>query len=294
MKVYINGKYYQKKDAHISVFDHGLLYGDGVFEGLRIYQGRIFKLEEHITRLYKSARAILLTIPMPEAAMQKAVVKTVAMNKKENGYVRLLVTRGEGALGIDPSSCKKPTIIIIADDIQLYPSKYYEDGIAIVTSSSRRMPSDCLDPRIKSLNYLNNIMAKLEAHQAGCLEAVMLNQEGFIAECTADNIFIVRGQTLCTPAPYHGALDGITRNTIIKIAGSLGIPTEETALTRFDLYNADECFITGTGAEIMPVIKIDGRVIGKRSPGPIARRLKTGFDEYVNAIAGNKEQVCQI
>jgi branched-chain amino acid aminotransferase len=294
MKVYINGRYYQRKDAHVSVFDHGLLYGDGVFEGLRIYQGRIFKLEEHISRLYKSARAILLTIPMPEAAMQKAVVKTVAVNKKVNGYVRLLVTRGEGALGIDPRSCKKPAIIIIADDIQLYPREYYENGIAIVTSSSRRMPSDCLDPRIKSLNYLNNIMAKLEAHQAGCLEAVMLNQEGFIAECTADNIFIVRGQTLCTPAPYYGALDGITRNTIIEIAGSLGIPTEETALTRFDLYNADECFMTGTGAEIMPVIKIDGRVIGKGRPGPIARILKTGFDEYVNAIAGNKEEVYQI
>jgi branched-chain amino acid aminotransferase len=285
MKVYINGKYYQKKDAHVSVFDHGLLYGDGVFEGLRIYQGRIFKLEEHITRLYKSARAILLTISMSEAAMQKAVVKTVAMNKKENGYVRLLVTRGEGALGIDPRSCKKPAIIIIADDIQLYPREYYENGIAIVTSSSRRMPSDCLDPRIKSLNYLNNIMAKLEARQAGCLEAVMLNQEGFVAECTADNIFIVRVQTLCTPAPYHGALDGITRNTIIDIAGSLGIPTEETALTRFDLYNADECFMTGTGAEIMPVIKIDGRVIGKGRPGPISHKLKKGFSEYVNTIA---------
>jgi branched-chain amino acid aminotransferase len=292
MKVYINGQYYRKKDAHVSVFDHGLLSGDGVFEGLRIYQGRIFRLEEHITRLYKSARAILLTIPMSEAAMQKAVVRTVAMNKKESGYVRLLVTRGEGALGIDPRSCKKPSIIIIADDIQLYPREYYENGIAIITSSSRRMPSDCLDPRIKSLNYLNNIMAKIEARQAGCLESVMLNQQGFIAECTADNIFIVRGQTLCTPAPYHGALDGITRNTIIEIARSLGILTEETALTRFDLYNADECFMTGTGAEIMPVIKIDGRVIGKGRPGPIAHKLNKGFRQYVNTITGNKEQGC--
>jgi branched-chain amino acid aminotransferase len=281
MKIYIDGKYYDRAEARISVFDHGLLYGDGVFEGLRIYGGRVFKLKEHIERLYMSAKAILLDIPMPPDEMGTAVSEAVKVNEKENGYIRLIVTRGEGLLGIDPASCARPSIIIIVGDIQMYPDKYYEKGVAIITSSSRRMPSDCLDPRIKSLNYLNNVMAKLEARQAGCLEAVMLNGEGFVAECTGDNIFIIKNNKLLTPAPYHGALHGITMQTVLELAESTGIGIQQTTLTRYDLYNADECFMTGTGAEIIPVIRIDGRVIADGKPGNITRRLVKGFTEIV-------------
>lgn len=281
MKIFINGKYYDKADAQISVFDHGLLYGDGVFEGIRIYNGRVFKLKEHIERLYQSAKAILLDIPMTKGEMEKAVMGAVKINKKENGYIRLMATRGEGLLGVDPSTCKRATIIIIVADIQAYPEKYYKNGIEIITASSRRIPSDCLDPRIKTLNYLNNIMAKIEARQANCLEAVMLNREGFVAECTGDNILIVKNDEILTPASNQGALDGITMSTVIEIANSLKIKTHKTALTRYDLYNADECFLTGTGAEIIPVIKIDGRVIGDGRIGAITRRLIKGFKELV-------------
>jgi branched-chain amino acid aminotransferase len=281
MKIYINGKYYDKTDAQISVFDHGLLYGDGVFEGIRIYNGKAFKLEGHIERLYQSAKAILLDIPMTKGGMEYAVMDAVKINKKENGYIRLIVTRGEGHLGVDPTTCKRATIIIIVADIQVYPEKYYKNGIEIITAASRRIPSDCLDPRIKSLNYLNNIMAKLEARQAGCLEAVMLNKEGFVAECTGDNIFIVKNDELRTPASYQGALDGITMSTVIEMAKSLKIKTHKTSLTSYDLYTSDECFLTGTGAEIIPVIKIDGRVIGDGRKGAITRRLIKGFKELV-------------
>jgi len=284
MKIYIDGKYYDREDAKISVFDHGLLYGDGVFEGIRIYNTKVFKLEEHIERLYRSARAILLEIPMTKEEMGNAALDAVKINEKENGYIRLIVTRGEGQLGIDPVSCKKATVIIIVSDIQLYPEEYYKNGIEIVTASSRRIPSDGLDPRIKSLNYLNNIMAKLEARQAGCLEAIMLNKEGFVAECTGDNIFVVKGVELFTPAPYHGALDGITMGTVMEIAETLGITTHETTLTRYDLYNADECFMTGTGAEIIPVIKIDGRTIGEGKPGSITEKLVNGFKKLTSNL----------
>lgn len=284
MKIYIDGKYYDREDAKISVFDHGLLYGDGVFEGIRIYNTKVFKLEEHIERLYRSARAILLEIPMTKEEMGNAALDAVKINEKENGYIRLIVTRGEGQLGIDPVSCKKATVIIIVSDIQLYPEEYYKNGIEIVTASSRRIPSDGLDPRIKSLNYLNNIMAKLEARQAGCLEAVMLNKEGFVAECTGDNIFVVKGVELFTPAPYHGALDGITMGTVMEIAETLGITTHETTLTRYDLYNADECFMTGSGAEIIPVIKIDGRTIGEGKPGSITEKLVNGFKKLTSNL----------
>lgn len=284
MKIYIDGKYYDREDAKISVFDHGLLYGDGVFEGIRIYNTKVFKLEEHIERLYRSAKAILLEIPMTKEEMGNAALDAVKINEKENGYIRLIVTRGEGQLGIDPVSCKKATVIIIVSDIQLYPEEYYKNGIEIVTASSRRIPSDGLDPRIKSLNYLNNIMAKLEARQAGCLEAVMLNKEGFVAECTGDNIFVVKGVELFTPAPYHGALDGITMGTVMEIAETLGITTHETTLTRYDLYNADECFMTGTGAEIIPVIKIDGRTIGEGKPGSITEKLVNGFKKLTSNL----------
>jgi branched-chain amino acid aminotransferase len=281
MKIYIDGKYYNRADARVSVFDHGFLYGDGIFEGIRVYNGSIFKLRQHIDRLYHSAKAILLDIPLERGDMERAVLDTVQMNKKKNGYIRLIVTRGEGLLGIEPSSCKSPSVIIIVGDIRLYPEEYYRKGIAIITSSSRRIPPDCLDPRIKSLNYLNNIMAKLEAKQAGCLEAVILNRDGFVAECTGDNIFIVKNDELFTPAPYHGSLDGITRQTVIELAEGLGIKTHETSLTRYDLYNADESFMTGTGAEIMPVIKIDGREISECLPGAVTKKLIKSFQKSV-------------
>jgi len=281
MKIYIDGKYYAREDAVISVFDHGLLYGDGVFEGIRIYNGKVFKLTEHIERLFQSAKAIHLDITMKKGEMEAAVLEAVKINRKDNGYIRLIVTRGVGPLGIEPTTCKKPTVIIIISDIQLYPQGYYKKGIEIVTASSKRMPSDCLDPRIKSLNYLNNIMAKIEAKNAGCLEAVMLNKEGFVAECTGDNIFIVKNRELFTPAPYHGALDGITMETVIDLGTSLGFKMHQAALTRYDLYNADECFMTGTGAEIIPVVRIDQRVIGNGKPGEITKKLIKKFKDLV-------------
>lgn len=283
MKIYIDGKYYDRKNARVSVFDHGLLYGDGVFEGIRIYSGKVFRLKEHVERLYRSARAISLDIPIKTGEMEKAVLETVTVNKKREGYIRLIVTRGEGPLGLDPLQCEKASVIIIVGDIQLYPEEYYTKGIAVVAASSRRIPSDSLDPRIKSLNYLNNVLAKIEARRAGCLEAVMLNSAGFVAECTADNIFIVKENDLLTPAPYHGALDGITMGVVIEIAEALGLGARETTLTRYDLYNADECFMTGTGAEIVPIIKIDGRTIGDGRPGKTTKRLLRRFRELTGA-----------
>lgn len=281
MKIYIDGKYYDRADAKISVFDHGLLYGDGVFEGIRIYNGKVFRLKEHIQRLYDSAKAILLEISMTMENMEAAVLDAIKVNEKKDGYIRLVVTRGEGSLGLDPASCKKATVVIIVDDIQLYPKEYYEKGIAVVTVATRRIPSECLDPRIKSLNYLNNILAKIDAKQAGCLEAVMLNSQGFIAECTADNIFIVKQEKLLTPSAYHGALEGITRQTVMEIGDALGIKCQETTLTPYDLYTADECFMTGTGAEIAPVVKIDGRVIGDGRPGKMTKTLIGCFRDYL-------------
>ena len=277
MKIYIDGKFFNRNEARISVFDHGLLYGDGIFEGIRIYNSKVFKLKEHVERLYRSAKAILLNIPIQQAEMEKAVLDTVRINAKIDGYIRVVVTRGEGALGLDPAQCTNPKIIIIAGDIQLYPQEYYEKGIAVVTVATRRMPSDSLDPRVKSLNYLNNIMAKVEARQAGCLEAVMLNHDGYVSECTADNIFVISRAILLTPASHYGALDGITRTTVIKISESFTIPVREAALTRYDLYTSDECFITGTGAEIMPVTMIDGRLVGNGQPGLMTRQLMDGF-----------------
>ncbi|MBZ0157344.1 MAG: branched-chain-amino-acid transaminase [Alphaproteobacteria bacterium] len=281
MRIYIDGEYYNREDAKISVFDHGLLYGDGVFEGIRVYHGKVFKLREHIVRLYRSARTLFLDIPLSEEEMERATLDTVRVNGKENGYIRLIVTRGVGSLGIDPSSCPKASVIIIAGDIQLYPAEFYEKGIEVITAATRRVPSDTLDPRVKSLNYLNNIMAKIEARQAGCLEAVMLNREGYVAECTADNIFIVRNGELLTPEPRFGALDGITMRTILDLASSLGMEAREAALTRYDLYTADECFITGTGAEVIPIIRIDSRIIGDGKPGPVTGRLIAAFRELV-------------
>jgi len=279
MKVYIDGKFLDEKNAKVSVFDHGLLYGDGVFEGIRAYNGRVFKLAEHIERLYWSAKAILLTIPISPAEMTRAVVETCRRNKLRDGYIRLVVTRGVGTLGLNPNRCKRASVIVIADKLQLYPVEYYEKGLDIVTVATTRMLPNSVNPAIKSLNYLNNILAKIEANNAGVEEAIMLNSEGFVAECTGDNIFIVQKGRLMTPPLSAGALYGITRNTVIDCAHELQIPSSEPNLTRYDLFTADECFLTGTGAELIPVVKIDGRIIGNGKPGPIYGRLNSRFRE---------------
>ena len=277
MKVFIDGKFCSERDAKISVFDHGLLYGDGIFEGIRAYNGRVFKLKEHIDRLFSSAKAILLEIPLSHAAMMKATVETIRANKLRDCYVRLIVTRGIGTLGLNPRSCKKPSVIIIAGKIQVYPAEMYAVGMNIVTVPTTRNLHSALNPAIKSLNYLNNILAKIEANNAGVEEAVMLNSEGFVAECTADNLFIIKDGKVFTPPLSAGALYGITRQTVMELAEQSGISVSEPNLTRYDLFNADECFLTGTGAEIMPVVKIDGRVIGTGKPGPLTRKLVTEY-----------------
>ncbi len=277
MKVFIDGKYYDGRAAKVSVFDHGLLYGDGIFEGIRAYNGRVFKLREHLDRLFCSAKAILLEIPMSHAQIMRAVVEACRKNKIRDGYIRLLVTRGVGSLGLNPHGCKNPSVIIIADKIQLYPPALYQKGMAIVTVPTTRNLHSALNPAIKSLNYLNNILAKIEANNAGCEEAVMLNAEGFVAECTGDNLFIVKNGELLTPPLSAGALYGITRQVVMELAEEEGFAVSEPNLTRYDLFNADECFLTGTGAEIVPVVKIDGRVIGTGKPGPITRKLE---EEY--------------
>ncbi|MDB6022748.1 MAG: branched chain amino acid aminotransferase apoenzyme [Pedosphaera sp.] len=283
MKIYIDGKYLGERDAKISVFDHGLLYGDGIFEGIRAYNGRVFKLKEHIDRLFCSAKAILLNIPISHAAMMKAVVDTCRQNKIHDGYVRLLVTRGVGSLGLNPHSCKRPSVIVIADKIQLYPEEMYRRGLDIITVPTTRNLHSALNPAIKSLNYLNNIMAKIEAINGGCEEAVMLNSEGFVSECTGDNIFIVKRGQLSTPPLSAGALYGITRETVMELGKKAGLTVAEPNLTRYDLFNADECFLTGTGAELIPVVKIDGRIIGTGKPGPVTKSLVSSYHVLTNS-----------
>ena len=273
MKIFIDGKFCSEQNAKVSVFDHGLLYGDGVFEGIRAYNGRVFKLKEHIDRLFCSAKAILLEIPLSHAAMMQATIATIRANKLRDCYIRLIVTRGIGTLGLNPRSCKKPSVIIIAGKIQVYPAELYARGMDIVTVPTVRNLHSAVNPAIKSLNYLNNILAKIEANNAGVEEAVMLNAEGFVSEGTADNIFIIKNGALYTPPLYAGALYGITRGTVMELAEQSGIKVLESNLTRYDLFNADECFLTGTGAEIMPVIKIDGRVVGTGKPGAISKKL---------------------
>lgn len=272
-KIYIDGKLISKNEAKISVFDHGLLYGDGVFEGIRSYDGLIFKLKEHIDRLYRSAHTIMLKIPMSKQDMIEAVKKTLRANKLRDAYIRLIVTRGMGDLGLDPRKCARPTVIIIADRIKLYPSEFYKNGMEIVTIPTQRNIHEAINPQIKSLNYLNNILAKIEAINAGAEEAVMLNSEGYVAECTGDNIFIVKGQALFTPPVHSGILRGITRNAVMNIAAKRRMPVCEEILTRYDLFNADECFLTGTAAELIPIVKIDGRVIGNGRPGKVTLEL---------------------
>jgi branched-chain amino acid aminotransferase len=277
MKVFIDGRYFDERNAKVSVFDHGLLYGDGVFEGIRAYNGRVFKLKEHIDRLFCSAKAILLSIPMTRAGLMRATVETCRRNKLRDGYIRLVVTRGVGTLGLNPNRCKRPSVIIIAGKIQLYPKELYDRGMEIVTVPTTRNLHSALNPAIKSLNYLNNILAKIEANNAGCEEAIMLNAEGFVAECTGDNLFIVKAGKLFTPPLSAGALYGITRGTVMEIAREEGLEVSEPNLTRYDLFNADECFLTGTGAEIIPVTKIDGRLIGNGKPGRVTRKLENRY-----------------
>jgi branched-chain amino acid aminotransferase len=283
MKVFIDGKYHDEQDAKVSVFDHGLLYGDGVFEGIRAYNGRVFKLREHIDRLFYSAKAILLDIPMTHAEVMAATVATCRENNLRDGYIRLIVTRGVGTLGLNPNKCKRGSIIIIADKIQVYPKEMYENGMAIVTVATTRNLHSALNPAIKSLNYLNNILAKIEANNAGVEEAIMLNAEGFVAECTADNLFLVRGNQLMTPPLYAGALYGITRATVMDLGRAQGLQVSEPNLTRYDVFCADECFLTGTGAEVVPITKVDGRVIGTGKPGPLPRKLVDKYQELTNS-----------
>ena len=277
MQVYINGKFYEKNAAKISVFDHGLLYGDGVFEGIRAYGGRPFKLAEHVERLYQSAKAIRLNIPLAAAEMTAAIEETLTANQLTDAYIRVVVTRGVGTLGLDPDKCAPPQTIIIADSIVLYPEELYRDGLEIVTVSTVRNHPAALNPRIKSLNYLNNILAKIEGKNAGVLEALMLNAEGFVAECTGDNIFIVTDRVLRTPPITAGILEGITRNTCVELARQAGTVVREENLTQYDLYCADECFLTGTAAEVIPVVKIDGRTVGTGEPGPLTKDLLGRF-----------------
>ena len=282
-KVWLNGKLVDREDAKISVFDHGLLYGDGVFEGIRSYNGRVFRLKEHIRRLFDSANGIRLAIPLAADELAKAVADTLQANGLKDAYIRVVVTRGVGTLGLDPNRCQSPTVFIITDKIVLYPPELYENGLEIITAATMRNHPNAVNPRLKSLNYLNNILAKIEAIDAGTLEAVMLNHQGFVAECTGDNLFIVRDGVLFTPPIAAGILEGITRDEIIAIAGDFDIKVREENLTRYDLYVADECFLTGTAAEVIPVVRIDKRTIGNGHPGPVTKRLLEEFHRRTRA-----------
>lgn len=281
MKVYLDGKFVSGEDAKVSVFDHGLLYGDGVFEGIRLYGGNIFRLEEHLERLEYSAKAIMLQIPLSRQELIWATCETCRQNALTDAYIRLVVTRGVGDLGLAPWLCPKPSLFIIASKISLYPKEYYENGLAIVTVPTRRISPAALPPTIKSLNYLNNILGKIEGKQFGALEAIMLNDQGYVAECTADNVFIVHKGEIMTPAASQGALKGITRSTIFDIAKDTGLSIRETDMTRYDIWCADECFLTGSGAEVIPVVKLDGREIGNGKPGPVTKRVLDAFRQRV-------------
>src|SRR5436190_1642281 len=276
-KIYIDGKFYSETSAKISVFDHGLLYGDGIFEGIRFYNGRVFRLEEHLYRLWDSARSICLEIPMTKRDMTEAVLETIRQNRLRDGYIRLLVTRGIGNLGLNPTQCKSPSVIIIAAMIALYHEDFYKKGLSIVTCATRRSNPAALNPAVKSLNYLNNVMARIEANLAGADEALMLNDAGNVAECTADNVFIVKHGQIFTPPIASGALRGITRSVVFEIGAELGVKVRESDITRHDVFVADECFLTGTAAEIVPVVKADGRPIGNGKPGPITTRIIARF-----------------
>lgn len=285
MWIYLNGEFVPKNEAKVSVFDHGFLYGDGIFEGIRCYQGNVFRLDDHLQRLYESALSIMLEIPLSYEEMKEAVLETVRKNQLQDAYIRLVVSRGEGDLGLDPRSCSRAQVIIIAGQIKLYPQELYDNGMEMVTIPTRRNVPDALNPKIKSLNYLNNILAKIEATRAGVMEALMLNTEGYVCECTGDNIFIVKNDRVVTPPTYLGALDGITRRVIMDICRELKIECVEEPFTRHDVFVADECFLTGTAAEVIPVTKLDGRKIGTGMPGPVTKRLIAEFRKRV-AVEG--------
>ena len=278
-KIYIDGKFYSEANAKVSVFDHGLLYGDGIFEGIRFYNGRVFRLEEHLSRLWDSARSICLEIPMSRKEMTEAVLETIRQNRLRDGYIRLVVTRGVGNLGLNPEQCKNPSVIIIAATIALYHEDFYRKGLSIVTVATRRTSPASLNPAVKSLNYLNNVMARIEANLASADEALMLNDEGNIAECTADNVFVVKHGQIFTPPITAGALRGITRSLVFEIGAELGVKVVEANITRHDVFVADECFLTGTAAEIVPVAKVDGRSIGNGKPGSLTTRIIARFRE---------------
>jgi len=277
--IYIDGKFYSEDEAKVSVFDHGLLYGDGIFEGIRFYNGRVFRLEEHLERLWDSARSICLQVPISQRAMSEALLETIRQNDLRDGYIRLIVTRGVGNLGLNPEQCKKPSVIIITAQIALYSEEMYRRGLTVVTVATRRTNPSALNPAVKSLNYLNNVMARIEANQANADEALMLNDEGNVAECTADNVFVVKRGQIFTPPITAGALRGITRAVVFEIAAETGIRVTETDITRHDVFIADEAFLTGTAAEIIPLVKADGRPIGTGKPGPITTRMIARFRE---------------
>lgn len=281
MKIYIDGQLLEEAEAKISVFDHGLLYGDGVFEGIRFYNGRVFRLEQHIQRLFDSARAIHLTIPLTFEEIVEATLDTIRANHLADGYIRMVVTRGMGNLGLNPYQCPKASVIIIAASITLYPEECYTRGLKLVTCATRRLPPAAFPPQVKSLNYLNNIMAKIEAVQAGAQEGLMLNEQGYVAECTGDNLFVVKHGEVLTPPVTAGALDGITRRVIFEIGTALGIAVREVMLTRYEVYTADECFLTGSAAEVVPVVELDKRSIAGGRPGPVTQRIIARFKELV-------------
>ncbi|MCL5677532.1 MAG: branched-chain-amino-acid transaminase [Firmicutes bacterium] len=282
VEVYVNGSFYPQEEAKVSVFDHGYLYGDGVFEGIRAYDGRIFRLDEHVQRLYNSAKAILLDIPIPREEMRRVIVDSVRRNHLRDAYIRPVVSRGPGDLGLDPRKCPRATVVVVADTIRLYPQSLYETGMQVVSVATRRNHNESISPRIKSLNYLNSIMAKIEANHLGYPEVVILNAEGYVAEGTGDNIFVLRRGELLTPPVTAGILEGITRDTVMNLARRLDIPVREALFNRYDLYTADECFLTGTAAEVIPVVACDGRSIGSGRPGPVVTSLIQAYRELVH------------
>lgn len=282
LKIYIDGKLVDKEQATVSVYDHGLLYGDGVFEGIRSYNGLVFKLDEHIDRLYESAHTLMMDIGLTKKEMEKAVIQTLQANGLSDAYIRLVVTRGVGDLGLDPRKCKKTTTFIIADKISLYPREYYDKGLQIVTVATIRNHTEALNPQLKTLNYLNNILAKIEAINAGVNEALLLNAQGYVTECTGENVFYIKDKQLVTPPPYVGILKGITRAVAMRLGDELGLEVKEDVFTRHDLYTAEEVFLTGTAAEIVPISKIDNRTIGEGKPGPWTKKLMAEFQKITS------------
>jgi branched-chain amino acid aminotransferase len=276
-KVYVDGKWVPKSRASVSVFDHGFLYGDGVFEGIRSYNGLVFKLNEHVDRLYESAHTLILKVPLSKVALAKTIVATLKKNRLKSAYIRVVVSRGVGDLGLDPRKCPKASLIIITDTIKLYPESLYTKGLEIITVATSRNLPEALNPQIKSLNYLNNILAKIEAVNAGYEEALLLSAQGYVSECTGENIFTVKGNALFTPPPYVGILKGITRGAVMGLARGLGLEVREEVLPRHDVYNADEVFLTGTAAEIVPIVKVDNRTIGTGKPGRVTGELLKEF-----------------